>query len=357
MRLGLKIQPNLKQFKKMSKYIDVRNKVDDSKIEDAAKIIKNGGLVVFPTETVYGIGANGLNQEAIEKIYIAKRRKQDNPLILLVSNRKMLEEIVEDITQVEEKLIKAFWPGPLTIIFKRKSCVPDIVTGGLDTVGVRLTSGEIALKIIQACGFPIAAPSANVSGKPSGTSIEEIFEELKDKVDCILDAGKTQDGLESTVVRVIDGVPTILRPGKITPEQIENVVGCVKIYNGQNEKVLSPGMSYKHYAPNAKCILVYSDNDKKMIEKIKELAKEANKVTIISCQEHMEQYEEISNSIINIGAQNNWDEISKNIFSALREVDKINPDLVVIEGVKQKGIGLAIMNRLIKACGNNYIEI
>ena len=349
----------------MSKYLDLRNEVNNSKIEEAAQIIKNGGLVVFPTETVYGIGANGLDTEAVEKIYIAKGRKQDNPLILHISNKEMLETIAENINSVETKLMEAFWPGPFTIILNKKSCVPDIVTGGLDTVGVRMPSGEIALKLIEACKTPIAAPSANVSGKPSGTAIEDIFEELKDKVDCIIDGGKTQVGIESTVVRVLDGVPTILRPGKITPEQIKEVAGCVKIDKHileqtnvkQDEKVLSPGMKYKHYAPNAKCILVYSEDEKKMIEKIKELSANWNKVAIICWKEHIEQYKEVTNLIINIGSRNDFDEISTNIFSALREVDKIMPDLVFIEGVKQEGIGLAIMNRLIRACGNNYIEI
>ena len=212
----------------MSKYIDLRNEVNNSKIEEAANIIKDGGLVVFPTETVYGIGANGLNSEAVEKIYVAKERKKNKPLILLVSSKKMLDEIVEEITEVEDKLIKAFWPGPLTIIFKRKPCVPDIVTGGGDTVGVRLTSGEIARKLIEASNCPIAAPSANISGRPTGTSIEDIFEELKDRVDCIIDAAKTQTRIESPVVRLIGGIPTILRPGQITPEQIKEVAGCVK---------------------------------------------------------------------------------------------------------------------------------
>lgn len=201
--------------------------MDNSKIEEAAQIIKNGGLVVFPTETVYGIGANGLNPEAVEKIYVAKGRNHNKPLILLVSSKQMLEQIVEEINEVEIKLMEAFWPGPLTIVFKRKLCVPNIVTGGQDTVGVRLTSSEIALKLIEASGLPITAPSANISGKPSGTAVEEIFEDLKDKVDCFIDGGKAKDALESTVVRVIDGVPTILRSGKITAEQIKKVVGCV----------------------------------------------------------------------------------------------------------------------------------
>jgi L-threonylcarbamoyladenylate synthase len=347
----------------MSKYLDLQKNIDDLKIKEAAKIIKNGGLVVFPTETVYGIGANGLNTNAVEKIYIAKGRKQDNPLILHISNKEMLNLIAENITDVEAKLIEAFWPGPFTIILNRKKCVPNIVTGGLDTVGVRMPSGEIARRLIEASECPIAAPSANVSGRPSGTTVEDIFEELKDKVECIIDGGKSQVGLESTVVRVIDGVPNILRPGKITPEQIKQATGNVKIDKHiieqtnvkENEAVLSPGMKYKHYAPNTKCILVYSDDEEKVIAKIKEISKNKSKVTIISYQENIEKYKLITNSIINLGSKENLDEISKNIFSALREVDKIMPEIAIIEGVKQEGIGLAIMNRLVRACGAKNI--
>lgn len=347
----------------MSKYLDLRKDVDDLKIKEAAKIIKNGGLVVFPTETVYGIGANGLNTNAVEKIYIAKGRKQDNPLILHISNKEMLNLIAEKTTDVEDRLMEAFWPGPFTIILNRKKCVPNIVTGGLETVGVRMPSGEIARKLIEASECPIAAPSANISGRPSGTTVEDIFEELKDKVDCIMDGGKSQVGLESTVVRVIDGVPNILRPGKITPEQIKKVAGNVKIDKhileqtnvSQDESVLSPGMKYKHYAPNAKCVLVYSDDDGKIMAKIKDIAKNKSKVTIISYQENIEKYKLITNSIINLGSKKNLDEISKNIFSALREVDKIMPEIAIIEGVKQEGIGLAIMNRLARACGEKNI--
>ncbi len=349
----------------MSQYLDLRNELDNLKINEAAQIIKNGGLVVFPTETVYGIGANGLDANAVEKIFIAKGRKQDNPLILHISNKKMLEQIAQNINPIEEKLMEAFWPGPFTIILDRKPCVPNIVTGGLDTVGVRMPSGEIAKSLIEISNCPIAAPSANISGKPSGTTIEDIFEELKDRVDCIIDGGKTEVGLESTVVRVIDGIPNILRPGKITPDEIKEAVGSVKIDKHileqtiveQNEKVLSPGMKYKHYAPNAECLLVYSEDNEKMVSKIKNIAKTKERVTIVSCLENIEQYENITNSLINIGSAENLNEISKNIFSVLREIDKRKQDLVIIEGVKQEGIGLAIMNRLIRACGNNYIEI
>ena len=228
-----------------------------------------------------------------------------------------------------------------------------------------MPSGEIARTLIEASNCPIAAPSANLSGKPSGTTVEDIFEELKDKVDCIIDGGKSQVGIESTVVRVIDGVPNILRPGKITPEQIKEVVGTVKVdkhvleqtHVKQTEKVLSPGMKYKHYAPNAQCILVYSEENQKMIEKIRNLARTYKRVAIICCKENIERYKDLTNLIINIGCSKDLNEISKNIFSALREVDKIKTDLVIIEGVRQEGVGLAIMNRLIRACGDNYIEI
>ncbi len=204
----------------MSKYFDLRNDIDHEKIEEAANIIKNGGLVLFPTETVYGIGADGLNPEAVQKIYSLKGRKQDKPLILLISNKEMLNEIVEDINEVESKLIEQFWPGLLTIVFKKKACVPDIVTGGKDTVGVGLSSGEIARQLIQASNCPIAAPSANFAGEPNGTAVEKMSDALKNKVDCIIDGGESENDLASTVVRVIDGVPKILREGKITLEEI-----------------------------------------------------------------------------------------------------------------------------------------
>ena len=349
----------------MSQYLDFQKNIDNKKIEEVANIIKNGGLVVFPTETVYGIGANGLNSTAVEKIFIAKGRKQDNPLILHISNMEMLDQLAENITEIEAKLMQAFWPGPFTIVLNKKHCVPDIVTGGLNTVAVRMPSGEIARKLIEASNCPIAAPSANISGKPSGTAVADIFEELKDKVDCIIDGGKSEVGLESTVVRVIDGVPNILRPGKITPEAIEKIAGAVKIDKhileqtsiGAEEKVLSPGMKYRHYAPNAEGILVYSDNNEKMVEKICELAQGKSKVTIVCCKENVEKYSQVTNSIINLGSKEDFNEISANIFSVLREIDKIMPELVIIEGVKKEGIGLAIMNRLIRACGDNYIEI
>ena len=343
------------------KILDLKNQKKYSNLKEAANVIQNGGLVLFPTETVYGIGANGLDENAVKKIFIAKGRKQDNPLILHISSFDMLEQIATNINEIEKKLKDTFWPGPLTLILERTDIVPNVVTGGLDTVGVRMPCGKIAKELIEYSGVPIAAPSANISGKPSGTNLEDIFEELKDKVDYIIDGGNCEVGLESTVVRVIDNIPHILRPGKITPEQIKKVAGNVIIDNhilhqlDDSTKPLSPGMKYRHYAPNSKCILVYSDDNTKMIDKINELANNYKRVLVICCDENMNFYD--NKQTICIGMKNNLDEISKNIFSALRKVDSINPDIVFIEGVESTGLGLAIMNRLIRACDYNYVEV
>ena len=343
----------------MEKYLDLRNDNDYTKIEESGEVIRKGGLVLFPTETVYGLGANGLDTKAVEKIYLAKGRKSDNPLILHIADFSMLPQIAQNVSELEKKLMKAFWPGPFTIILERTEIVPDIVTAGLDTVGIRMPSGEIARKLIEYSQVPIAAPSANISGRPSGTNVQDIYDELKDKVDFIIDGGETEVGLESTVVKVIDGVPHILRPGKITAEQIKEVAGNVEIdkhilnKTEAGQKILSPGMKYRHYAPNAKCILVYSKENDKLIEKIKEIATEYKNPLILSKTENLPKLKEFKT--IDIG--NSLEDISKNIFTILRKVDGYNPDIVIIQGVEKEGLGLAIMNRLIRACEYNYIEI
>ncbi len=345
----------------MKNYLDLTNCQEYTKLQDAGKIIADGGLVLFPTETVYGLGANGLNEEAVKSIYTAKGRSSDNPLILHISDYEMLKTISQNISEVEYKLMNAFWPGPFTIILERTPIVPNIVTSGLNTVGVRMPSNKIAHNLIKYSGVPIAAPSANISGKPSGTNLDDISEELFNKVDYIINGGNCDIGLESTVVRVIDNIPHILRPGRITAEQLKSVAGDVIIDEHvlgkleKNQKVLSPGMKYRHYAPQSKCILVYSKDNSKMVDKINELLSEYENPVVISCAENMEMYN-IENKI-DIGSKKNLEEISKNLFTDLRKVDKYNPDIVIIEGVEKSGIGLAIMNRLIRACEYNYIEI
>ena len=271
-----------------SKYIDFRNEQNYEELKAPAEAIKQGKLVLFPTETVYGIGANALDEEAVKKIYIAKGRASDNPLIAHIANLEMLKKLVMEVGKVEEKLIEKFWPGPLTIVFKKKPVVPDVITGGLDTVAIRMPSDIIAHKLIEYSNCPIAAPSANISGKPSGTQVEDVIGELDGKVEYVIDGGKVDIGVESTVIRVIDGVVHILRPGKVTPEDIENLgipVFIEKQILGEykeGEKVMSPGIKYKHYAPNTKCVLVYSKENSKMVEKINELAQ--NKKTVIICK-------------------------------------------------------------------------
>lgn len=343
----------------MEKYLDLKVNKDYSKIEDVSKVIKNGGIVLFPTETVYGIGANGLNEEAVKNIFIAKGRKQDNPLILHISNMEMLDKIAKNITELEYKLMEAFWPGPFTIILERKDIVPDVVTGGLNTVGIRMPSNEIAKWLIEYANVPIAAPSANISGRPSGTNVEDIFKELSNKVDYIIDGGQCEIGVESTVVRVIDNIPHILRPGRITEEQIKKVAGDVIVDKHilgdleNNEPVLSPGMKYRHYAPNTKCLLVYSKENDILVDKIKEISNQYENPLIVCHTSNVENYE-IKN-IIDMGQS--LEEITQNIFTILRKVDNYNADIVIIEGVEKEGLGLAIMNRLIRACEHNYIEI
>ena len=335
--------------------------MDTWDIQKAAEVIKNGGLVLFPTETVYGIGADGLNERAVKKIFEAKGRAQDNPLILHVASIDMVEEIAKDISDLEYKLMDAFWPGPFTIVLNKKDIVPSVVSAGLKTVAVRMPASEIARNLIVNAKTPIAAPSANISGRPSGTCLADIYDELADKMDYIIDGGRCEVGIESTVVKVEGKNVRILRPGKITKEQIEKIAGSVildeHVFNvvKNNDVVLSPGMKYRHYAPNSRCLLIYSDENNNMVNKVKEISKEYKNPVIICSEENTKLYNNVKT--LSYGSKENYEEIASNIFRLLREVDKLNPDIVLIEGIKKQGIGIAIMNRLLRACSHEYIEI
>ena len=341
-----------------TKYINLKEEYNEERIKEAAQDILNGELVIFPTETVYGIGANALNDDACKNIFKAKGRAGDNPLIVHVNNVDMIKKLVEEPNEIEKKLIKSFCPGPFTLIFKAKNIIPKSVTAGLDTVGIRMPSNKIANKLIEYAGVPIAAPSANVSGRPSGTKIDDILKEFDGKVSTIIDDGMVDIGLESTVVRVIDNKVRILRPGKITKENIEKLGIEVEIdknilgkYDGK-EKVLSPGMKYRHYAPNTKCMMVYSKNEEAMVNKINEFINDKN--ALVVCRDkNYDKY--ATNYKIKMG--NSLEEIAHNIFSILRQVDKYNVDIVIIEGMQKDGLGLALNNRLLRACEYNYIEI
>ena len=342
----------------MTKIINFKDGIDEWELKEIKKTFEDGKLVIFPTETVYGIGANALDKTAVDSIFVAKGRAQDNPLIVHISNFEMLKDLVEEPSELEQKLIDAFMPGPFTLILKKKNIIPDNVTCGLDTVGIRFPENKTAQAIIEYTGLPIAAPSANISSRPSGTKIDDIKDEFDGKVDIIVDGDETKFGIESTVCKVIDGVPTILRPGKITPEDIEAVIGKVDLdkhifmNTKSNEKVESPGMKYKHYAPNTDCVLIYGHNDQDYIDLINEHKK--NKTTIIGFSEHKDLFKDCI--FHELGSKDNLEEISHNIFSLLRKADKDNSDIIIIEGVEKKGLGIAIMNRLLRSCSFNYFE-
>ena len=344
-------------------YYNWKDKTNTEELRVVCNLIRNGELVIFPTETVYGIGANALDEVAVGKIFVAKGRPSDNPLIVHLADRRKIEEVAQNITEMEQILIDNFMPGPFTIILERRPIIPDIVTAGLDTVAVRIPENIIAKGIITFSGCPIAAPSANVSGRPSGTNIADIRKELEGKVSAIVDGGKTQIGLESTVVKVVDEVPVILRPGKVTPEEIEKVAGKVIIDKNIfrpaeiNEEVESPGMKYRHYAPESNCMLVNCENDLDQVFYLKKFIKEVQgNVVVIGFEEHKDKLLLDDERFISMGNKSDLDNYAKNIYSALRKADLVRPRIILIEGVKKQGLGFAIMNRLIRTCENNVFE-
>lgn len=339
--------------------LDAAN-IDETAIERAAEIIKNGGLVAFPTETVYGLGANALDAEASKKIYEAKGRPSDNPLIAHIASLDTLDEIVEDVSDVAKKLIDKFWPGPMTLIFKKKDLVPDSTTGGLKTLAVRFPENEIAKALIEKSGVPIAAPSANTSGKPSPTKGEHVIEDLDGKVNMILDGGEVGLGLESTIIDVTDK-PTILRPGFITQEMLEQVIEEVELDKTILEKPTedfapkAPGMKYRHYAPKTELVIVRGSAEN-VAQKIREEAKN-KKTAIITVDQHKDLYEELDAKVVSWGDLENMDEIAHKIFDALRRVDEWGVDIIYCEAFEEEGLGLAVMNRLTKAAGYQVIDV
>lgn len=326
--------------------LDVTNKIDESKLKEIANKIKNGKLCLFPTETVYGIGSNGLDEKAVEKIYRAKKRDRKNPINLLVSDIAMIEGITQDISPLEYQLMEAFFPGPFTIILKKNKKVPSIVTAGSDLVGVRMPDSIIAKKLVELVNSPIAAPSANVSGKLSGTNLKDIINEFSDCVDFAIDGGESTIGMESTIVRVIDNVPHILRPGSITPEQIKAIAGNVVLEEGKNE--ILPSSNLKHYQLDNHSTLVYHDNNQKMITKIIDLAKDYANPVIVCCEENASFYP--FSNVVPVASKYCLEDYSKNLFSCLRKASSLSPDMIFIEGVKKEGLGIAIMNRLENVC-------
>lgn len=333
---------------------------------EAAEILKSGGLVAFPTETVYGLGGDAKNPMAAQKIYAAKGRPSDNPLIVHIARTDQLKGLAAEVPETAEKLIRAFWPGPLTLILRKRQDVPYSTTGGLDTVAVRMPEHPVAWALIDASGIAVAAPSANASGRPSPTRAEHVAEDLSGKIDVILDGGDVGIGIESTIVDVTVKPSVILRPGYITKEMLEAVDGRVDLDPAITEKPAegvrpkAPGMKYRHYAPRAELTLVAGSRSK-VIERICREAKKAQSeghiVGIIATDETESCYQKKPEWIVkSVGSGKNLPAVARNMFRVLREFDQTNAEVLFAETFPEEELGQAIMNRLKKAAGYRIIQ-
>ncbi len=337
---------------------------DAEKIEIAAGFIRKGGLVAFPTETVYGLGADALNPDAVSALFEAKKRPLDNPPIVHVAEPSEVCRLVEAVPKKAELLMEQFWPGPLTLIFRRSSLVPSVTVAGLDTVAIRMPRHRVALALIRQSGCPIAAPSANLAGKPSPTTAQHVYEDLNGRIDVILDGGSTNIGVESTVVDLSVDPPMVLRPGGTPFEALRQVFGDMRLHPFVQaeaelplEKIRSPGMKHKHYAPKAEVILVEGDVPA-VVAKVKELALSYRlrgvKVGVLATDETQANYQ--ADVVKSLGSRFNLAVVAQNLFRLLREVDAENVGVIIAEGVPSEGLGLAVMNRLRKASGYHIIK-
>jgi len=333
-------------------------------IERAARILIRGGLVAFPTETVYGLGANALDEDAVLKIFEVKNRPSDNPLIIHIAKIDDLYLISSKVPKKAEKLVQKFWPGPLTLVLPRSEIVPDPPVAGLSTVAIRMPSHPVAHALISMSDLPIAAPSANLAGRPSPTTAEHVVKDLDGKIELILDGGEITFGVESTVIDFTSPVPTILRPGPITVEELREELGEVEVHSvagqeGAEEVIVkSPGMKYRHYAPKAEVTVVEGDPilaRKKIKEIVNEKKKTGKRVGVVTTAENAHAYQ--ADVLKVVGERNNSRQIAKNLFKVLRELDAEEVDFAVVEGIEPVGIGLAVMNRLRKAAGHNIVRV
>lgn len=376
---------------------DVRNPREEE-LYEAARILREGGLVAFPTETVYGLGGNALDEQASGKIYAAKGRPSDNPLIAHISSMEELKPLVREIPEAGEILAKAYWPGPLTLVFPKSSRVPYSTTGGLDTVAVRMPSDPVARKLIALAGVPVAAPSANTSGRPSPTTADHVWQDMNGKIEMIVDGGPVGIGLESTIVDVSGPAPVILRPGAITQEMLEKRLGKVLVDQavlgpvGEGVRPKAPGMKYKHYAPKGELVLVQLREETKTELKQTEsplsrqvlrmmtdsgktlrldkesfylawqvnLAAQKKKQTgvsvgVICTDETLGQYDGVI--IRSIGTRTSADSLAHNLYRVLREFDDLGVEFIYSESFSETNLGRAVMNRLSKAAGYHVEQV
>ena len=333
-------------------------------IRIAADTIKKGGLVAFPTETVYGLGADALNPKAVKALFKAKKRPLDNPPIVHVGHIQDVYRLAREVPPKAEKLMEKFWPGPLTLIFKRSEIVPDVTVSGLDTVAVRMPRHKVALALIRESGCPIAAPSANLAGRPSPTTANHVLEDLNGRIDVVLDAGPTNIGVESTVLDLTVEPPQILRPGGTPLEALKEVLGKVELHpvavsekKVHVDRARSPGMKHRHYAPKAKMIVIEGDLEtvvKKIAELVDHYKQRKMKVGVLATDETITSYK--ADVVKSMGSRKRLEEIAKNLFRLLREFDSEGVDIIIAEGVPTEGLGLAVMNRLRKASGYRIVK-
>jgi len=323
-------------------------------IKEAAEKIKDGGLVAFPTETVYGLGADVFSPKAVAKIFEAKKRPLEDPLIVHIAQKKDLYKLAENISDVALKLADEFWPGPLTLVLKKSKNIPDIVTAGLDTIALRIPANKIALALIKFSETPIAAPSANLFGRPSPTDAQHVLDDLNGKIDIVIDGGKASVGVESTILDLTQNPHAILRPGGVNIEELDRVFKGVKIY--KQNKILSPGMYPRHYSPRAKVMLIEGNGDIQ-VEKVKNLTScfklQKFSVGILAKEEHSDKYDGLK--VKTIGPEKDMTMCAANLYSVLREFDKEGVQVIIAESVKEEGLGVAIMDRLRKAAARENV--
>lgn len=345
-----------------TKYIKINPEhPDPAPLEEAGLIIRQGGLVAFPTETVYGLGANAMDGKASAKIFKAKGRPSDNPLIVHVADKGDVKHLARHIPDSAKILMDIFWPGPLTLVLPSREDVPHEVTAGLTTVAVRIPDHQVALALIKAAGVPIAAPSANLSGRPSTTTAEHVLEDMNGRIDAILDGGPSGVGVESTVLDVTTPVPMVLRPGGVTLEDLKDILGILKIdpaCSHGGDKPRAPGMKYTHYAPKAPLILVEGDPPA-AVQKILELAEEqkamGRRVGILAFSENSKLHS--LNDVVLAGCRERPETVALDLFASLRRFDRMNVELILAEGIEERGMGLAVMNRLRKAAGGKIFHV
>ena len=325
-------------------------------LDKAALILRRGGLVGIPTETVYGLAANALDAQAVTGIFKAKGRPQDNPLIVHVADRSWLKKYALTVPDSAYRLMDVFWPGPLTIILKKSPLIPDIVSAGLDSVAFRCPSHPVAHAIIERSGLPLAAPSANTSGRPSPTAAEHVIHDLDGKIDAVVDGGECSVGVESTVITLCEATPTLLRPGGVTPEQLREVLGEVNIHPAvthmleKGVRATSPGMKYKHYAPKTRVVII-----KGSLEKTAEYVRSRGGNPAVMCFEGEE--DKFGVPFVTYGREHDGLSQARGIFGALRSLDALGADVVYARCPETEGVGLAVYNRLLRAAAFTIVEV